>query len=75
MLPLPSLFESLKLIAETLTAMGKKLERRPALLQRRTKLKLQARKANAPARGIKTSNEEENRAVLDGVLAKISKKD
>ena len=54
--------------------MPKKLERRTALLQRRTKLKLQARKANAPARGIKTSYEEENRIVLDSVLAKISAK-
>ena len=51
--------------------MGKDLQRRNLLLRKRTKLKLQARKQNPPARGLERSLEQRNHEVLDAVLAKV----
>jgi hypothetical protein len=51
--------------------MAKKLQRRLASVMKKRYLRNQARKNNAPATGVKISLEEQNRVVLDAVLAKL----
>lgn len=50
------------------------MERRSQLLMKEIKLKLQKRKFKSPARGLEKSLQEQNRVVLDAVLAKIQPK-
>lgn len=52
--------------------MGKALQRRNLLLQKRIKLKLQARKFNSPTRGLKQSLEQQNNVVLDRIVAQMA---
>jgi len=51
-----------------------KLTTRERKLMKMVAVKQQRRKHNAPARGVEKSLQEENRVVLDRVLAKISTK-
>lgn len=52
--------------------MGKALQRRNLRIMQRRKTVINQRKRYRPSRGIKTSLQEQNRVVLDRVLAKVT---